>query len=112
MSLLRPQTLLEFNSKSGPGCLGGSCCPVYQMSTTNGGLSWTKQTAVLPATQVAWPARVGPGRGIQLRSANPHKPGRLINIGWHYANKSEAKSFDSIYFSDNLGDPENTCPVF
>lgn len=71
--------LLEFNSKSGAGCSRGSCCPVFQMSTTDGGLTWSKVTSVLPTEQVAWPARVGPGRGIELRASNPHKPGRLIN---------------------------------
>eukprot|EP01043_Picozoa_sp_COSAG02_P020266 COSAG02_NODE_996_length_15338_cov_3.867577_10_plen_288_part_00 len=97
-------TLLEFNQKSGKGCLagkGGSCCPVWQMLSSDGGLSWSNRTSVVPTGVVAWPARVGPGIGIQLRPNNPHKPGRLLNIGWHFANGSYAYSFDSIYFSDD-----------
>ena len=112
---VKNRTILEFNSKSGPGCgsgRGASCCPVFQMTTADGGATvlppharpcpsawlpcpplplcgrasdparwpaqWSNATAVEPTpSAVAWPARVGPGRGIQLRKDNPHSPVRI-----------------------------------
>lgn len=101
--VVRNRTVLEFNQKSGSGCVAGtSCCPAFQIVSSDGGQTWSSRREVVPVHAVAWPARVGPGRGIQLRADNPHSPGRLLNIGWHSAaNGSRAASFDAVYFSDD-----------
>jgi hypothetical protein len=72
------------------------------------GRSWSKPTAVEPTVAVAWPARVGSGTGIQLRPTNPHKPGRILNVGWHLMQppsstwvKTIRNSFDVIFHSDD-----------
>ena len=118
------RTILEFNvfektaCTSRPNCTaytaGGKifprgCCPNYQITTSDGGATWDSEwTSVEPARQVAWPVRVGSGVGLQLRPTNPYRPGRIINIGWHYRQPPQTPptlltSFDAIFFSDDGG---------
>ena len=105
-------TAFSYN-KTGPGepllNLRG-CCPNFQVQSSDGGVSWGPWQAVEPTNAVAWPARVGSGTGIQLRPSNPHKPGRLLNVGWHLVQPPSQtwvatirNSFDAIFFSDSGG---------
>jgi hypothetical protein len=97
---IRFRVVVEYNVKKDDKCLGAGCCPNFQILSADGGASWSAAVAVtLPVTQQA---RAGPGVGIQLSSMNPHKPGRLINIGYHF-NHSESTSYDTIWFSDDGG---------
>jgi hypothetical protein len=91
---IRQRIVLEFNSKSDPKCLGAGCCPNFQLVSSDGGASWSPKVSV--SLGVTQQARAGPGVGIQLSSTNPHAPGRLVNIGYHY-NHSESTSYDTIW---------------
>ena len=93
------------NDKSSAQCVHhSSCCPNWQMHSSDGGKSWSPRTSVVPAPAVAWPARAGPGTGIQLSASHKTHPNRMLNIGWHSSsNGSRSASFDSIFFSDDGG---------
>jgi len=98
----RNRTVLVYNTKIGAGCEGGGCCPVKRMFSLDGGATWSLPATVQPMDPIAWPARAGPGVGIQLSAQHSLAPGRLINIGWHF-NRSVATSFDTIFYSDDGG---------
>ena len=65
--------------------LPGSPAPLFPLQQGSDPARWPAQwsnaTAVEPTpSAVAWPARVGPGRGIQLRKDNPHSPVRALAL--------------------------------